>query len=90
MSDNELDAELLGMVGGETDDEGSSDGEVQQTQAYIASPSPVRETKPGKASADKAKADAKQRTKGVAQKVRGRRKPRRKQDSEDEDDLGQG
>ncbi|EMC92495.1 hypothetical protein BAUCODRAFT_293733 [Baudoinia panamericana UAMH 10762] len=81
MSDNELDAELLGMVGGESDDEG--EGEVNQTQAYDER-SPSQEAKQ---SVEKVE-DANKRTKGIAQKVKGRRKRARKQESEEEDDLG--
>ena len=82
MSDNELDAELLGMVGGESDDEGE---ELEHTQ-HINDRSPSQEAKP---SVEKSDEPAK-RTKGIAQKVRGRRKRVRKQESEDEDDLGRG
>ncbi|KAK5120627.1 hypothetical protein LTR85_005985 [Meristemomyces frigidus] len=82
MSDNELDAELLGMVGGESDDEGE---ELEQTQ-HIDDRSPSQEAKP---SVEKAEEPPK-RTKGIAQKVRGRRKKARKQESEDEDDLDLG
>ncbi|KAK5133527.1 hypothetical protein LTR08_007664 [Meristemomyces frigidus] len=82
MSDNEFDAELLGMVGGESDDEGE---ELEQTQ-QMAHRSPSQEAKP---SVEKSEAPAK-RTKGVAQKVRGRRKTAKKQESEDEHDLGRG
>ena len=82
MSDNELDAELLGMVGGESDDEGE---ELEQSQ-HIDDRSPSQDAKP---SVEKLDEPAK-RTKGVAQKVRGRRKRARKQESEDDEDLGRG
>lgn len=82
MSDNELDAELLGMVGGESDDEGE---EIDQTQAY-EDRSPSQEAQQ---SVEKAE-EPRGRMKGVAQKVKGRRKKARKQESEDEDDLGNG
>lgn len=82
MSDNELDAELLGMVGGESDDEGSDEPQTPPTDDR----SPSQE-----ATASVEKIDeAPKRTKGVAQKVKGRRKKARKQESEDEDDLGNG
>ncbi|GAB1740210.1 hypothetical protein NU219Hw_g5326t1 [Hortaea werneckii] len=84
MSDNELDAELLGMVGGESDDEGS---DVDQTQ-QIEDRSPSQEPQ---ASVEKNQ-EAPKRTKGVAQKVRRRRKKARREESEDEEmlDLGSG
>lgn len=84
MSDNELDAELLGMVGGESDDEGS---DVDQTQ-QIEDRSPSQEPQ---ASVEKNE-EAPKRTKGVAQKVRRRRKKARREESEDEEmlDLGSG
>ncbi|KAI7315896.1 hypothetical protein KC315_g10956, partial [Hortaea werneckii] len=84
MSDNELDAELLGMVGGESDDEGS---DVDRTQ-QIEDRSPSREPQ---ASVEK-NDEAPKRTKGVAQKVRRRRKKARREESEDEEmlDLGSG
>ena len=80
MSDNELDAELLGMMGGESDDEGE---ELEQTH-HTSDRSPSQEAK---ASVEKLEEPAK-RTKGIAQKVRGRRKKARKQESEDEAELG--
>ncbi|TKA68615.1 hypothetical protein B0A55_09209 [Friedmanniomyces simplex] len=82
MSDNELDAELLGMVGGESDDEGE---EVDQTQAFDDRSA----SEEAKESVEKVE-EAPRRTKGVAQKVKGRRKKARKQETEDEDDLGNG
>lgn len=84
MSDNELDAELLGMVGGGSDDEGS---DVDQTQ-QIEDRSPSQEPK---ASVEKAE-EKPQRTKGVAQKVRRRRKKARREESVDDEilDLGSG
>lgn len=82
MSDNELDAELLGMVGGESDDEGE---ELDQTQR-IDNRSPSQEAKPSVEHTE----EPPKRTKGIAQKVRGRRKKARKQESEDEDDLDLG
>ncbi|KAK5709276.1 RNA polymerase-associated protein rtf1 [Elasticomyces elasticus] len=82
MSDNELDAELLGMVGGESDDDGD---DVEQTQAFDDR-SASEEAKESVEKVD----EAPRRTKGVAQKVKGRRKKARKQESEDDDDLGGG
>ncbi|KAK3679019.1 RNA polymerase-associated protein rtf1 [Recurvomyces mirabilis] len=81
MSAEDLDAELLGMVGGESDDEGE---EADQTQAFVEARSPTPEARE---TVEKAEEPAR-RTKGVAQKVKGRRKKARKQESEDEDDLG--
>ena len=83
MSAEDLDAELLGMVGGESDDEGE---ELDQTQAFVEARSPTPEARE---TVEKAEEPAR-RTKGVAQKVKGRRKKARKQESEDEDDLGGG
>ncbi len=80
MSDNELDAELLGMVGGESDDEGE---EMDQTQAFDDH-SAGEEAKESVGKAE----EAPRRTKGVAQKVKGRKKKARKPESEDEHDLG--
>ncbi|KAK1818435.1 RNA polymerase-associated protein rtf1 [Friedmanniomyces endolithicus] len=80
MSDNELDAELLGMVGGESDDEGE---EMDQTQAFDDHSAGEE----AKESVEKVE-EAPRRTKGVAQKVKGRKKKARKQESEDEHDLG--
>jgi len=91
MSDNELDAELLGMVGGESDDEGSDDG-IDQTQ-HIDDRSPSPAAQEAKQSVEKAAADdGLKRTKGVAQKVRKRRRKARREESEDEEmlDLGDG
>lgn len=85
MSDNELDAELLGMVGGESDDEGSELGETQQIEDRSPSQEP-------KASVEKTE-EAPKRTKGVAQKVRKRNKKKtRREESEDDEilDLGSG
>lgn len=82
MSDNELDAELLGMVGGESDDDGEeldASGEDE-----LRSPSP----KPSKAT-NKAVNDSK-RQRGVAAKVSRRGRKKRKDDSDDEDDLDLG
>jgi len=82
MSDNELDAELLGMVGGESDDEGE---ELDMTQ-QINDRSPSQEAKPSVEKSD----EAPKRQKGVASKVRKSRGRKRKQESEDEDDLDLG
>ncbi|KAK3110888.1 RNA polymerase-associated protein rtf1, partial [Teratosphaeriaceae sp. CCFEE 6253] len=82
MSADELDAELLGMVGGESDDEGE---EIDQTQAFDERSPSVE----AKQSVEKVE-EAPRRLKGVAQKVKARRKKARKQESEDADDLDDG
>ncbi|KAK5117011.1 hypothetical protein LTR62_006732 [Meristemomyces frigidus] len=89
MSDNELDAELLGMVGGESDDEGESG--VDRTQAFVddeGSQTPEARETVEKVEKNHSQGQGPSRLKGVAQKVKGRRKKARKQESEDEDDLG--
>lgn len=79
MSDNELDAELLGMVGGESDDEGE---ELDETLPFIDRAS----SQEAQESVEKVEEPPK-RLKGVAQKVKKRRRAKRQQ-SEDEDGLG--
>jgi len=82
MSDNELDAELLGMVGGESDDEGE---ELEVTQ-QVEDRSPSQEAKPSVEKNDQPP----KRQKGVASKVSKRMRKKRKPQSEDEDDLDLG
>ncbi|KAH9819386.1 RNA polymerase II C-terminal domain phosphoserine binding [Teratosphaeria destructans] len=87
MSDNELDAELLGMVGGESDDEGDSEvQDVHHTQVIQDA-----DDEPPKESVEKVEEPSK-RLKGVAQKVKGRRKKKARRESIDEEilDLGDG
>jgi len=79
MSDNELDAELLGMVGGESDDEGE---ELDETLPFIDQAS----SQEAQESVEKV-GEPPKRLKGVAQKVKKRRRAKRQQ-SEDEDGLG--
>jgi RNA polymerase-associated protein RTF1 len=94
MSDNELDAELLGMVGGESDDEGEAEGEAEGDTQSVDHTQVVQDD-PGeeapKESVEKAE-EAPKRTKGVAQKVRGRGKKKARRESIDEEilDLGDG
>jgi len=82
MSDNELDAELLGMVGGESDDEGEDLNATQQVEDR----SPSEEAKPSVEKTD----GVPKRQRGVASKVSKRMRKKRKQESEDEGDLDLG
>lgn len=81
MSDDGLDAELLGMVGDGSDDEGEEMESPQRVQSRSSSVE-------AKESVEKVE-DPQASRKGVAQRIRstGGRK-RRKPRSEDEEDLG--
>lgn len=91
MSDNELDAELLGMVGGESDDEGDSRSISDSGSVVDQTLQMEVEEEPAKPSVEKVE-EPQKRTKGVAQKVRGRRKKAKRRESIDEEilDLGDG
>lgn len=81
MSDNELDAELLGMVGDGSDDEGEETDSPQHN--HNRSPTPE-----AKESVEKTE-DLQVSRKGVAQKIRARGgQKKRKTQSEDEEDFG--
>lgn len=79
---DELDAELLGMVGGSDDESGDDYDSPDQTQV-IEDRSPSAEPHESVE-----KVDEPERKKGVAQKVKGRRGKRKaRRDSEDENDA---
>ena len=89
MSADEIDAELLGLVGDSSDAESEVD-DVSQLQQPISARSPSEEPKP---SVEKpAEEPASERRKGVAQKVRkrGKKKVSRRELEDELDDLGDG
>lgn len=79
MSDTELDAELLGIVGDDSDEEGEMSSS-QHSPQRSPEPDTTRIVEP-------VEGDPSTR-KGVAQKVRARGRRKRKPASDDEDDFG--
>lgn len=78
---SDLDDEILGLVGGDSDDEGDDLDQLDSTQ-IVEDRSPSQDAQQSVEKAEEPQASRR----GVAQKVKSRGRRKRKQESEDEDD----